>query len=131
MKKICISSSEWRMMELLWEEAPRTLTQLAAILREGPGWSKSTVNTMLTRMKAKGLLRVERGGRAQLFYPAVTREAAARQETDGLLERVYRGSIGLLMRTLVDGKGISASEMEELQEILRGAEDRQGGTADE
>ena len=119
------------MMELLWEEAPRTLTQLAAILREEPGWSKSTVNTMLTRMKAKGLLRVERGGRAQLFYPAVTREAAARQETDGLLERVYRGSIGLLMRTLVDGKGISASEMEELQEILRGAEDRQGGAADE
>ena len=58
------------MMELLWEEAPRTLTQLAAILREEPGWSKSTVNTMLTRMKAKGLLRVERGGRAQLYYQA-------------------------------------------------------------
>lgn len=81
--------------------------------------------TMLTRMEAKGLLRFESGGRARLYYPTVTREAAARQETAGLLRRVYRGSVGLLLRTLVDGERLSNAELEELHSILRDAEEKQ------
>lgn len=122
MKTPRISAAEWHIMELLWNGAPRTLTQLTAALREDPGWSKSTVSTMLTRMEAKGLLRFEPGQRARLYYPAVTRESAARQETAGLLDRVYRGSVGLLLRALVDEDRISADELEELHAILRAAE---------
>lgn len=120
-----ISDAEWRILEQLWADAPRTSTQIAASLREDPGWSKSTVMTMLTRMEAKGLLRFESGGRARLYYPTVTREAAAKQETAGLLRRVYRGSVGLLLRTLVDGERLSNAELEELHSILRDAEEKQ------
>lgn len=123
MRERRISASEWHIMELLWEASPRTMTQLVSALREQTGWAKSTVTTMVSRMEVKGLLRVESGGRARLYAPAVTRDEVARQETTGLLDRVYRGSVGLLLHTLVEEKPLSKAEIDELYAILRQAEE--------
>lgn len=46
-------------MEKLWEESPRTIMQLYYSLKEEPGWSKSTVNTLLGRMTEKGIIYYE------------------------------------------------------------------------
>ena len=88
-KGMILQPSEWVIMEKLWEEAPRTLMQLFHALEEEPGWSKSTVSTLLGRMTDKGILTVQEGGKARLYYPGVDREDAALAETESLLERVY------------------------------------------
>ena len=49
-KVIMLQPSEWIIMEKLWENPPKTIMQLYHELKEDPGWSKSTVNTLLGRM---------------------------------------------------------------------------------
>lgn len=114
-----LQQSDRYIMEKLWEESPRTITQLYHQLKEEQGWSKSTVNTLLTRMVEKGIIYYEEGGRARQYYPAVKREDAAVAETENLLQRVYKGSVGMMMNTMIRESAFSQEEIEELYEILK------------
>ena len=118
-----IYAGEWKIMEKLWEEAPQTLMELVRSLSAEVGWAKSTVATMVRRMEAKGLLRFEDGGRAKLIYPNLTREEASRTETDGLVNKVFRGSPGLLMASLIRQNDFSREEIDELYTMLKEAEE--------
>lgn len=120
-ESIILQQSEWYIMEKLWEESPRTIVQLYHALEVDPGWSKSTVNTLLGRMVDKGIIYYEDGGKARQYYPRVRREDAAHAETESLLKRVYQGSVSMMMSTLVKKNALSDEEIDELYEILRKA----------
>lgn len=116
--------SEWYIMERLWDTAPRTYVQLCNDLKVNPGWSRSTVQTMLERMTEKGILRYEVVGRAKQYYPNIARDDAAIAETRSLLDRAFEGSASLMMSTLVRKKQLTKDEINELYAILQEAEVR-------
>ena len=118
-ENIILQQSDRYIMEKLWEKSPRTITELYHDLKRDPGWSKSTVNTLLNRMAEKGIVYYEEGGKARQYYPAVKREDAAVAETENLLKRVYKGSVGLMMNTMIKENAFSQEEIDELYEILR------------
>ena len=120
-KPITLSDGEWKLMNRLWA-GPATITALTEGLREETGWQKNTVITMLSRLEKKGAVRHEDGGRAKVFYPAMDRSEACRRETKGLLERLYGGSLGLLVSTLLADEDLSDETLEELDAVLRRAE---------
>lgn len=128
-KPITLSDGEWKLMNRLWE-GPATITALTEGLREETGWQKNTVITMLSRLEKKGAVRHEDGGRAKVFYPAMDRSEACRRETKGLLDRLYGGSLGLLVSTLLADEDLSDETLEELDAVLRRAETARR-TADE
>lgn len=119
-----LGQSEWIIMEKLWEQQPRTIMQLFHSLEVDPGWSKSTVNTLLGRMVDKGIIDYEDGGKARQYYPKIRREEAALAETEHLLSRVYKGSVGMMMSTLVRKRDLTKEEIQELYDILDGLEGR-------
>ena len=119
--KITLSDGEWKLMNRLWNHAPRTITELVAALREETGWSKNTVITMLGRLEAKGAVRHEEGQRAKLYYPVTDREDAARTETESFLDKVYGGSLGLMMSAMVDSRRLTPEDIAELSAILEKA----------
>lgn len=123
-KSNILNQSEWLVMEQLWEKSPQTLTRLFHTLHENPGWSKSTVNTLLSRMLDKGCIYYREGEKAKQYYPGVKKEEAALAETESLLERVYKGSVSLMMSTLVKKKDFSREEIEELYGILKELEEK-------
>ena len=118
-----IYASDWKVLEQLWEKSPQTLMQLVHTLSKEVGWSKSTVATMVKRMEAKGLLRFEDGGKARLIYPTLTREEASRSETNTLIDKVFRGSPGLLMASLIEQTRLSREEIDGLYAMLKKAEE--------
>lgn len=118
-KEIILQQSERYIMEKLWENTPMTIMQLFHALGVDPGWSKSTVNTLLSRMVDKGIVYYEEGGKARQYYPAVTREDADVAETKNLLHRIYRGSVGMMVNTMIKKNALSQEEMEELYRILQ------------
>ena len=122
-ENVILQQSEWIIMEKLWEEHPRTIMQLYHALKEDPGWSKSTVNTLLGRMVDKEIIYYEQGTKAKQYYPNVSRDDAALAETESLIERVYQGSVSMLMNTLVKKKDFSKEEIRALYDILKGLEE--------
>ncbi len=74
-------------------------------------------------LEAKEAVRHEEGEKAKQFYPCIRREEAAAEETSGLLERVYNGSLGLMVNTLISSNKVSREELDELYQILEQAEE--------
>lgn len=113
-----LSNSEWLIMECLWAKAPLTVTQIVKAMGKQTGWAKSTTKTLISRMEKKGYLRYEEGGKAREYYPAVLRSEVVLAETENFLSRLYKGSLGMLVNTLVDQQSLSEKEIEELRAIL-------------
>lgn len=118
MESIKLNASEWNVLNCLWERHPRTVMQLVADLEAAVGWAKSTTITTLRRMEEKGLVRVELAGRGKAYTPAVEREQAVIAETHSFLDRVYQGSVGLMMSAMARRQELSAAEVAELRAIL-------------
>lgn len=116
--QIMLQPSEWVIMEKLWEQSPKTIMQLYHELKVDPGWSKSTVNTMLGRMVKKDILYYEEGAKAKQYYPKVNRDEVAITETESLIDRVYKGSVSMMMSTLIRNNNLSEGDIKELYEIL-------------
>ena len=123
MKQVNLSDGEWNIMNVLWEAAPNTITRLTAVLNESTGWSKHTIITMLGRMESKGAVRYEEGIRAKQYYPAVERTETVLGETESFLDKVYSGSLGLMVNTMVKKNSLSKEEIDELYAILKRAEE--------
>lgn len=117
-----LTSSEWNVLNCLWEHSPRTVMQIASELERTVGWARSTTITTLHRMEAKGLVRREQASRGNAYVPLVDREQAAVAETQSFLDRVYRGSVGLMMSAMAQRRELSAGEISELRAILDQAE---------
>lgn len=116
--KINLTEAEWNVMECLWEKAPRTGRETIELLKDRMGWSRSTTLTLLRRMEEKGAVKSEDTENVKQFYPAISREEAAHQETADFLQRVYQGSLGMMVSAFTKKQNLSKSEIDELYAIL-------------
>ena len=107
MERIKLTSSEWNVLGCLWERSPQTVMQLVSELERTVGWHRSTTITTLHRMEAKGLVRGEQ---------------AVVAETRNFLDRVDRGSVGMMMSAMARRQELSGDEIAELRAILDQAE---------
>ncbi|MCI5481507.1 MAG: BlaI/MecI/CopY family transcriptional regulator [Lachnospiraceae bacterium] len=123
MKQVNLSDAEWKIMNLLWQQSPMTIMQITRALEEDTGWGKHTVITMLNRMEAKGAVAHREGERAKLFYPLADQKQAAARETRGFLERVYQGSLSMMVNSMASSRELSREEIQELCDILKKAEE--------
>ncbi len=121
-QEIKVTNSEWYLMDCLWQESPLSLMQLVSLLKEQMGWSKSTCATMVRRMTEKNLVGYEERGKTKFFFPKVRKEDVVVRETRDFLQRIYDGSVGMMMSALVRQNDLSREDIRELQEILKAAE---------
>lgn len=117
-----LTHSEWYVMDCLWQHSPMTVMELVAALGDKVGWAKSTTITTLRRMEEKGLVRSETIGKAKHYTPLVAREEAEIEETHTFLDRVYRGSVGLMVSTMARRQALTQEDIAQLRAILDQAE---------
>ncbi len=123
MTNVNLSDGEWKIMNVLWEkEGGATIMELTAQLQGKTGWDKHIIITMLNRMTKKGAVSYRIMGRAKQFFPAVSRNEVSIRETRGFLDKVYRGSIGMMVNAMVEDKALTREEIEELYKVLEQAE---------
>lgn len=116
---IRLTEAEWAVMECLWEKEPRTGREVVQWLGKRMGWTRSTSLTLLRRLEAKGAVAGEADGDRKVFRPLIRREDAALRETESLLDRVYKGSVSLMVSALTKKQPLRQEEIDELYSILR------------
>lgn len=121
-EEIKVTNSEWYVMNCLWEKSHLSLMQLVPLLKESAGWSKSTSATMVRRMTEKDLIGYEENDKTKYFFPKVKKQDVVVQETRDFLQRIYDGSVGMMMSALVRQNDLSQEDILELQEILKAAQ---------
>ena len=110
-----LSESEMEIMRAIWDAAgPMTTAQLLEIFAH-KGWKAQTMSTFLSRLAEKGVLAVERQGKANLYTPAVTPEQYRQQEAEHIIDSMYHGSLRNFLAAFCGGKKLSPAEAEELR----------------
>ena len=115
------TEAEWKIMEVLWESSPRTMSEITKTLEPATGWTRHTVITLLKRMQEKGTVAVDETGDVKRYTPLLSQEEASAQQTKKLLSHVFSGRASLLINHLVDSGEITLKEMEDLMDMMRKA----------
>ena len=119
---VSLTEAEWKIMLLLWQKSPWTMMELTHVLEAETGWSKHTVITMLKRVAVKGTVRICEDGPVEPYFPAVSKDRVAREQTQTLLRRLFSGRASLLVNNLVEQGELDGEELRELHAILERAE---------
>ena len=121
-----LTPAEWNVMTCLWEAGPLTGREVTQRMAKRCGWSRSTTLTLLSRLEIKGAVKsasVESG--PKVFTPLLNRDDAALRETEDFLDRVYQGSLSLMVSALTNKQALPREELDELYALLKGLEAEQ------
>ena len=112
-----LSDGEWKLMNRLWEK-DATIMELTKEIGEEQDWTKSTIITMLNRLEKKGAVAYREEGRAKRYYPVIDRDLAAVHETEGFLDKVYQGSVAMMLNAMAGNRKLKEKDIQELRAML-------------
>ena len=114
---IRVSEAEKSVMDVLWQESPLSSLEVVEKL-QSQEWREKTVKTFLNRLVKKGVVSFEKDGRRYLYSPAIEREEFLADESEGFLDKVFKGNMKELLATFVENKQLSQNELDYLKGLL-------------
>ena len=115
MNLLSLSPAEAEIMELLWEGGEKTNRELRFYLNtDGRDWKRQTLNTLLTRLIAKNL--VKKNGHK--FMAEISKQEYNSAQAQSVLETMYNGSLANFIMTLTGGNQLSEEEAATLRKLL-------------
>ncbi len=119
MKKVLsIVEAEWQVMEVLWQMGRANFTEIRIALKSFD-WTQTTIHTMLQRLQKKGLIDIEPDSSPYVYYPLVSKDACRKHETKTFLQKVYNGSLKLLISNFINEADLTEDDIDELMKILK------------
>lgn len=112
-----ISEAEWQIMKILWKEGRLTAAEIIDRAKD-TGWSESTVKTLIRRLNEKNIIGKDSSGAKFSYYPLVSEASVKKKETKSFLDRIYNGSLKMLVASLAPKDALTEDEADELMKII-------------
>ena len=116
-----LSPAQREIMEVVWEHAEASASQVREILSKDREVARNTVRTLMERMEAKGWLTHRVDGRTYLYSAAVARQASIGQKVQEIVDKLCGGQPEQLVTALLDYRGLNATELGKIQKLLNEA----------
>lgn len=113
-----LSENEWYIMQVLWEKSSASLREICDALKESKGWTKHAISSFLKRMQEKGAISVDESGKVKNYVAVWNKEETISEETQSIMERVYKGDLLLMVSNAVKEQKLTKEEIEELKNML-------------
>ncbi len=108
--------SELKVMEILWRQGEVKAKNIADILNQQIGWSKTTTYTVIKKCIDKGA--IERREPDFMCHALISKEDAQKYETDELIEKMYDGHPDRLVAALIGDKRLDKAGIQRLKELI-------------
>jgi BlaI family penicillinase repressor len=128
-KRPALAKSELEVARIVWNLGEATVRQVADALPDDRKLDFWTVQTYLRRLAAKGYLRTRREGRNNVYRPNVEPSKVVRQVVDDFLGRLFDGEALPLFQHLINERGLTDRELDELQKTLDQLKARKKGAS--
>lgn len=112
---------ELRIMQALWEGGPGSVAEVQR--RLGGELAYTTVQTMLGVLLRKKRVRRDMAGRAFVYRPAISRDAAVAGALKDIVGRMFGGSGEALLMSLIDARQITPEELARAAKLVRQSEE--------
>jgi BlaI family penicillinase repressor len=120
-----ISEAERDVLKTLWELEAGTVREIRdSLKRRGRTWAPTTINTLLRRLEAKGLVDRQASGFAHVFRPKISREEVVKQRLAALAnEYCDEGSFPLVL-ALVESQSFTEDQIKAFRHLIDQLENR-------
>ena len=113
-----LPDAELEVMQALWDcETPAAREAVEAILYPNHPMAVTTLLTLLTRLREKGFVTIEKQGRKSFYTPCISREEYLAAQSRNFFQRLCGGNLSALANALCDS-GLSREELDELRALL-------------
>lgn len=113
-----ISDSEWKVMKVLWDDSPLPSSEIIKRLSPYTVWKPKTIHTLITRLVKKNIVGVKKEPSRYLYFPLITKDDCRLKETESFLEKVYNGSVSMLVANFINKDMLTQEELERLKKLL-------------
>ena len=122
-ENIQISEAELEVMKLLWKNEKMTSPEIVEELLKTSEWKDKTILTLINRLVKKGAVNAKKeSGKAFLYSANINEDEYKQEQSNSLINKLFNGSISLMMSNFVKSNKISNEDIEELKRILESRE---------
>lgn len=115
-----IQDSELEVIRVLWEAGQvLPLGEIRRVLSVRCGWEDSTIKTLIRRLQAKGIVKLERRG---VYSAVVTEEEYNHWSAQSFVNKNFAGSAKKLIASLVSVGQLDEKDIEELSAMFNKGE---------
>lgn len=122
-----VTPAEYAVMDALWQLGEGTVKEVLAVVSRQRPLAYTTVATLLTRLREKGMVAAEERNFAYVFRPLRTRDEIARRKLDELVQSLFGGDLGPLAAYIAENRDLTSEQLQQLQEMIDSAA-REGET---
>ncbi|HGY92410.1 MAG TPA: BlaI/MecI/CopY family transcriptional regulator [Planctomycetes bacterium] len=122
-KRTLLTNLELELMRVIWSADANALTVREVTdlytRRSKKPLAYTTIQTMLTILEKKKVVRVKKGsGRAHLYVARKTRDEVTTSMVDDLVDRLFDGRVEPLLVHLLDKEEVSREELQDLKRFI-------------
>jgi predicted transcriptional regulator len=121
-----IGDQELALLRFLAEQGPLSVGQAAERFGEPRGLARSTVLTMMERLRQKGHLEREQVDGVYRYASQVPAGDLLRGAVQSFVEKTLAGSVSPFVAYLAEGAAVSESELAELEDLVARLKSRRG-----
>ena len=114
-----LPDAELELMMIIWEaKEPVTRIEIEAKMDVSREVLPNTILSLLTRLEKRGFVKKEKLGKINYYSPLVEKTPYLKEESKGILKRMFHGSLKNFASALYDGESLSEADAEELLAFL-------------
>ena len=114
MSDLLLSEREYRIMDIIWDNAPVESGQLVKLCESKLSWKKSTTYTMLKKLIDKDLVK----NTDSVVTVVVPREKVQSHESEHVVKRSFGGSLPAFVNAFLGNGKLSKKEADELINLI-------------
>lgn len=113
-----ISDAEWQVMKIIWMQGEQTSTDLIRVLAERFDWSKSTIQTLLSRLVEKECLTRKKEGKSFVYSALLTLDQSRDLLVQDIKDKVCSRRIRNLLADLIVECEFTQTDLEDLEAVI-------------
>lgn len=110
-----LTGAEQKIMQVLWQQGPCSVKDIAAVLSQESPVAYTTVQTLCRILLDKGHVQAEKHSKAFIYRAITVQQEARSQALRSLLQRFFGGSPELLAQHLLSEQPLAADLQAQLQ----------------
>lgn len=120
-KIVTISDAELEIMKIIWKNPNITANKIIEKLKGKTEWKPNTIKTLINRLLNKKAVDFYKEGKEYYYYSLINEEEYKILESKSFLNKIFNGSMNLMLMNFIKTKNLSEKDIEELKKILDNA----------
>lgn len=129
-----LTEVELELMTILWRMGEGSVNDVIAGLPVDRDLAYTSVSTILRILEQKKIVSARKEGRGHVYVPELGKADYEAQSVRNMVTKVFEGRpvamVSTLVKQLLDSKGLSSSELAEIQALIASAAHKFDGTSE-